>query len=123
MLHKRACAADNAPTWDKTKAKARLDERTAFWFQNGKLLDTDAAGKVACLCCHTTVPYALARPALRNALGESEPAPLTRLLKDTARRVRSSETHQLLYDDSATKQAESRGTEAVLSADSFDQRR
>jgi len=109
-------AADNAPAWDKTKAKARLDERTAFWFQNGKQLDTDPAGKIACLCCHTTVPYALARPTLRNALGESEPAPLARLLKDTARRVQSSETHELLYDDSAAKQAESRGTEAILSA-------
>jgi hypothetical protein len=40
-----------------------------LWWTKAKVLKT-GAGDARCLSCHTAIPYALARPALRRALGE-----------------------------------------------------
>jgi squalene-hopene/tetraprenyl-beta-curcumene cyclase len=73
-----------------------------------------------CFSCHTAVPYALARPALRTMLAESaEAAPERQLMDDVRRRVRLWDETSPFYTDQYVargKSAESRGTEAVLSA-------
>jgi len=102
--------------WDRAAAAKYLDDRMNAWFTNATKLQT-GEGKTACVSCHTPLPYALARPALRRAMRVSA-ATLeeTRLLDETTRRVESYGTHQLLYEMNETKKAESRGTEAVLNA-------
>lgn len=73
-----------------------------------------------CFSCHTAVPYAMARPALRAALGEATPTSEEgRMMADVRRRVELwQETKPFYADnpDSPGKAAESRGTEAILSA-------
>lgn len=73
-----------------------------------------------CFSCHTAVPYALARPALRAMLGESAPAaPEQQLMGDVRRRVRLWGETTPFYTDQYVgpgKSAESLGSEAVLSA-------
>jgi squalene-hopene/tetraprenyl-beta-curcumene cyclase len=102
--------------WDREGAARYLDERMQVWFANGKKLRTGQAETV-CVSCHTTLPYALARPALRRAMhvGALTPQEM-RLLEETTRRVESYGDHQPLYDHSESKKTESRGTEAVLNA-------
>jgi squalene-hopene/tetraprenyl-beta-curcumene cyclase len=60
-----AIAAD----WNPRLAADYLDARQKEWFAwpraNG--------GAKPCISCHTGLPYLLARPALRKALGEKEP--------------------------------------------------
>src|SRR5579872_5939349 len=72
--------------WGKEAAKY-LDERMDLWFAKAKKLRTGEA-KTSCISCHTAVPYALARPALRQMAGADQPTPQeTRLLAETIQRV------------------------------------
>lgn len=110
-------ASADEPQWDKKKAAAWLDERAKWWVgQNIAQRATDANGKVACLCCHTTAPYALARPALGKSLPASDSPTLDKLLKDVDRRLVAWPTIALMYASNEAKKNESRGTEAILSA-------
>jgi len=105
-----------ASGWDRESAARYLDERMQVWFANGKRLRTGQSETV-CVSCHTTVPYVLARPALRRAMHVSAATPEeVRLFEETNRRVESYGAHQYLYDHSESKKTESRGTEAVLNA-------
>jgi squalene-hopene/tetraprenyl-beta-curcumene cyclase len=117
-------AADTVPmnvrfvseSWDREGAARFLDERMDVWFANAKKLRT-GGGQTVCVSCHTTIPYALARPALRRAMQVSPfTAQELRLLEETTRRVKSYGAHQPLYDHTESKKTESRGTEAVLNA-------
>ena len=102
--------------WDREGAARYLDDRMQVWFVNAKKLRTGQA-ETACVSCHTTVPYVLARPALRRAMKVSAVTPQElRLLEETIRRVESYGAHQPLYDHIDSKKTESRGTEAVLNA-------
>src|SRR5438552_12463844 len=102
--------------WDREGAARYLDERMQLWFANGKKLRTGQAETV-CVSCHTTLPYVLARPALRRAMHVSVLTPQEmRLLEETTRRAESYGDHQPRYDHSQSKITESRGTEAVLNA-------
>jgi squalene-hopene/tetraprenyl-beta-curcumene cyclase len=103
------------PTWNKKTALARLDERAKWWLDSGvSQRATDAKGKTACLSCHTTVPYALARPMLGKVLAANEGTPLDRLLKNVDRRLEAGAGFAEMYDFDEDKKKESRGTEAVL---------
>jgi squalene-hopene/tetraprenyl-beta-curcumene cyclase len=116
--HRAASRDDGAASssWDREGAARYLDERMQVWFANGKKLRTGQAETV-CVSCHTSLPYALARPALRRAMKVSAfTAQEMRLLEETTRRVESYGDHQPLYDHSESKKTESRGTEAVLNA-------
>src|ERR1700730_12398431 len=62
-------AAASIQTWDKASAAKYLDSRQAWW-QDGHHRQKDHG--TVCVSCHTQVPYALARPALRNSLGEQK---------------------------------------------------
>ena len=74
----------------------------------------------SCISCHTALPYALARPALRTALGDTGPTPSeTELLQDVGKRVELWREVEPYYPDQRLdlpKTSESRGTEAILNA-------
>ena len=104
-------------SWNPRGAAAYLDQRQGWW----------AAWPIAardhqtfCVSCHTAVPYALSRPALRAALAEEAPSLNERtLLDNVTKRVRLWKEVEPFYSDAkdgVNKTAESRGTEAVLNA-------
>ena len=105
-----------ANTWDQKAAAAYLDQREAWW------MDWPPASRdhqTFCISCHTAVPYALSRPALRKALGEGSPSVVERkLLDDVIKRVRLWKEVGPFYSSAGydNKTDESRGTEAVLNA-------
>jgi squalene-hopene/tetraprenyl-beta-curcumene cyclase len=103
--------------WNAKAAAAYLDQRERWWMG---WQDAAREHGTFCISCHTAVPYALARPALRGALGEKEPNDLESSLMENARkRVRLWKELAPVYndkDDGANKSAESRATEAVLLA-------
>jgi squalene-hopene/tetraprenyl-beta-curcumene cyclase len=106
-------------SWNREAAAAYLDQRMDEWFAKGARLRT-GDGETTCVSCHTVIPYALARPALRRAMhGKTSTAPTpqeAQLVDETSRRVQTYDAHQLLYDFDDDKKGESRGTEAVLYA-------
>ncbi len=107
-------ADENARTWNRAAAATYLDDRIDMWFANATKLRTGQE-KTTCVSCHSSLPYALARPALRRALHATAPtAQEARLVDETTRRVESYNTHELLYEIDDVKKVESRGTEAVL---------
>jgi squalene-hopene/tetraprenyl-beta-curcumene cyclase len=73
-----------------------------------------------CVSCHTVLPYAMARPALRAALGEQAPSSTERqLLDNVTKRVRLWKEVEPAYPTEkrgALKTEESRGTESILNA-------
>src|SRR4051812_47997361 len=62
--------------WQPARAAAYLDERAKEWFAFASAHRGTGATQTTCVSCHTLVPYALARPALRrtddSAAAESE---------------------------------------------------
>jgi squalene-hopene/tetraprenyl-beta-curcumene cyclase len=109
-------AQGEASGWNTEGAATYLDDQMDAWFANGKKLQTGRDQSVTvCISCHTTLPYALARPALRRAMhGGSTTPQEARLLQEIARRVETFGKHQLLYDSDEAKKIQSPGTEAVL---------
>jgi squalene-hopene/tetraprenyl-beta-curcumene cyclase len=110
-------ATNDAGSWDSKAAAAYLDQRANWWMGwDQSVRDHDTF----CVSCHTALPYALARPALRAALGEQSPSATERkLLANVTKRVRLWNEVEPFYSDEkrgAPKTAESRGTEAVLNA-------
>jgi squalene-hopene/tetraprenyl-beta-curcumene cyclase len=104
-------------SWDQKAAAAYLDRREQWW------MDWPRAKRdhdTFCVSCHTAVPYALSRSALRRALAEAAPSgPEGRLLDNVTRRVRLWNDVAPFYTDAdrgAYKSVESRGTESVLNA-------
>ncbi len=111
-------AADTkgAGQWDAAAAARYLDARMDSWWANAKVLKTGEA-ETRCISCHTAVPHALARPALRRILGEAAPtAHETRILDTVQARLAFLGNAQPFYDHTEAKKVESRGVEAVLSA-------
>jgi squalene-hopene/tetraprenyl-beta-curcumene cyclase len=116
-----ALAADDSTAsssvWNRKAAGAYLDQRQAWWIT----WPTAARDHGSfCISCHTALPYALARPALRSALKELEPSTNEKkMLADITNRVRLWDEVEPFYPDATRgvpKTAESRGTEAILNA-------
>ena len=109
-------AAPVSSSWNPKTAAAYLDHRANWWMDwNGAARDHGTF----CISCHTTLPYALARPALREALAEQGSSIYERrLVEDVAKRVRLWKDVGPYYSDQGYdhKTAESRGTESVLNA-------
>jgi hypothetical protein len=106
-----------SPAWNKAAAAAYLDGRAEWWLHwQPAARDHDTA----CVSCHTTLPYALARPALRTSMGTPEPAaPEQGIVAHVDTRVRLWNEVEPFYPDQTRglpKTSESRGTEAVLNA-------
>jgi squalene-hopene/tetraprenyl-beta-curcumene cyclase len=108
--------------WNKDRAAQYLDSRAKAWFDFGGSGRGSGMDKTSCISCHTSLPYALARPVLTKLAGDKEPAPLfTRILEQRKKRVDNwkdldSPKFVLSYDFSEQKKKESWGTEAVLNA-------
>ena len=103
-----------ATSWDQKAAAAYLDQREGWWTEwTGAARDHCTF----CVSCHTSVAYALSRPALRDALAEEGPSVNeSKLLDNVTKRVRLWKEVGPFYSDQGYKAAESRGTEAVLNA-------
>jgi squalene-hopene/tetraprenyl-beta-curcumene cyclase len=110
-------ATDASESWDKRAAALYLDQRAAWW-AGWSLASRDH--NTFCISCHTTVPYVLARPALRKQLTESGPSVNERIiLENVQTRVRLWKEVEPYYKDSdygGTKAVESRATESVINA-------
>ena len=106
-----------ANSWDQKAAAAYLDQRANWWMEWPK---SARDHETFCVSCHTAVPYALSRPALRKPLAEASPsANERRLLDNVTKRVRLWKEVAPFYTDAdrgAYKSVESRGTESVLNA-------
>jgi squalene-hopene/tetraprenyl-beta-curcumene cyclase len=104
-------------TWHPSAAADYLDARQAWW---RTWPGAERDHETSCVSCHTSVPYALARPALRAALDErSAEPPEADLLDDVRKRVWLWNEVEPFYPDQTQglpKTSESRGTEAVLNA-------
>src|SRR2546422_1572634 len=106
-----------ASSWDQRAAAAYLDRRAGWWMEWPKAARDH---ETFCVSCHTAVPYALSRPALRKALAEEVPSVIERrLLDNVTKRVRLWKEVAPFYSDADRgmhKTVESRGTESVLNA-------
>jgi squalene-hopene/tetraprenyl-beta-curcumene cyclase len=104
-------------TWNKKAAAAYLDDRQTWWIN---WPESARDHKTFCVSCHTVLPYALARPALRSALTETVPSANERKLVDNVtKRVQLWNDVQPFYSTEkvgALKTPQSRGTESVLNA-------
>jgi squalene-hopene/tetraprenyl-beta-curcumene cyclase len=103
-------------SWDQKAAASYLDYRAGWWMEwTGSARDHGTF----CISCHTALPYALSRPALRAVLAEQSPTVTERrLIDNVTRRVRLWKDVGPYYSDPGYdgKAAESRGTESVLNA-------
>ncbi len=109
--------ADVSLNWNPKAAANYLDQREAWWSTwSVAARDHDTY----CVSCHTVLPYAMARPALRATLAEvDQPAPERSLIENVTKRVRLWNEVAPFYSDEARgapKTAESRGTESILNA-------
>src|SRR5665213_2139003 len=108
--------AQPSPSWNPKAATDYLDRRASWWMAwPGAKRDHGTF----CVSCHTAVPYALARPFLRAAMGEKAPSENERsLLENVAKRVRLWNQVEPFYTESGegNKTIQSRGTESVLNA-------
>jgi squalene-hopene/tetraprenyl-beta-curcumene cyclase len=106
-----------AVSWNKKAAAAYLDERETWWMS---WPDSARDHNTFCVSCHTVVPYALARPALRSALAEHAPSVNeAKLLDNVKKRVSLWNDMAPFYSDEKVgplKTPQSRGTESVLNA-------
>jgi squalene-hopene/tetraprenyl-beta-curcumene cyclase len=108
-----------APTlpWDPAAAARYLDDRQTWWIN---WPESARDHQTFCVSCHTVVPYALARPRLRNLPGITFPdANDTKLLENVTLRVTRWNEMQPFYSDEKVgphKTAQSRGTESILNA-------
>jgi squalene-hopene/tetraprenyl-beta-curcumene cyclase len=104
-------------SWDPKAAAAYLDRRQAWWMEWPRAQRDHGT---FCVSCHTAVPYAISRSALRRALDEQAPSPdEQRLLDNVTKRVRLWKEVEPFYKDADRgpyKSVESRGTESVLNA-------
>jgi len=101
----------HADGWRPDKAGKHLDQRQQAWFRSAQ-----------CISCHTGLPYALARPALRKLAAETTASePESKMLGQVKRRVAhwqelDSKAFGLYYDANDVLKKQSWGTEAVFNA-------
>jgi len=109
--------ADPSAGWNRKAAAAYLDQRATWW---ASWPNAQRDHGTFCVSCHTALPYALARPSLRQPLGETgASAPETALLANITRRVTMWRDVEPFYPDQTRgvpKTSESRATEAILNA-------
>ena len=106
-----------ARSWDPKAAAAYLDQR-ANWWMTWPVAARDH--DTFCVSCHTAVPYAISRSALRGPLDETALSPgEQKLVANVTKRVRLWKEVAPFYNDKNDgpgKTVQSRGTEAVLNA-------
>jgi squalene-hopene/tetraprenyl-beta-curcumene cyclase len=112
-----AAVEPDASGWDAKAAAKYLDSRAEWW----STWPNAARDKgTFCISCHTTLPYAIARPALRTTLGESGPsASESKILNNLLTRARDWRDIEPFYPDQTRgipKTSESRAIESVMNA-------
>ena len=109
--------ASNGAGWDPAAAARYLDAR-AIWWTTWPNAARDRG--TYCMSCHTTLPYALARPALRGLLNESAPsAGEQQIVGNLLTRARAWRDVEPWYPDQTRgipKTSESRAIESVMNA-------
>jgi squalene-hopene/tetraprenyl-beta-curcumene cyclase len=109
--------AAKSGAWDKAAAAKYLDDREVWW-QEWPHAQKDHG--TVCVSCHTQVPYALARPLLRNELGEQKLSDPERAMLDSIiKRVNLGNDAETFYSDAEHgpgKTREARNAEAVNNA-------
>jgi squalene-hopene/tetraprenyl-beta-curcumene cyclase len=109
-------ATQVATSWNQKAAASYLDYRAGWWMEwTGSARDHGTF----CISCHTALPYALSRPALRVALAEQTPTVSERrLIANVTKRVRLWKDIGPYYSEQGYdgRADESRGTESVLNA-------
>jgi len=119
VLWATARGASTAPaaSWNRQAAAKYLDQREVWW-QAWPRAQKDHG--TVCISCHTQVPYALVRPALRRDLGESAMSAAEKTMMDSVEtRVNRWSEMVPFYSDAKNgpgKTVEAHGTEAVLNA-------
>ena len=112
-----AAVEPDATGWDAKAAAKYLDAR-AEWWSTWPNAARDRG--TFCISCHTTLPFAIARPALRGPLGEREPSPAEgKILNNLLTRARNWRDIEPFYPDQTRgipKTSESRAIEAVMNA-------
>ena len=107
----------NPQSWDPKAAAAYLDGR-AVWWSTWPNASRDHG--TFCVSCHTAVPYALSRSALRRPLGERGPsAGETAIHDNVVKRVSMWRDVAPFYPDQTRgipKTSESRGSESIMNA-------
>ncbi len=99
--------------WSPGAAATYLDSREVWW-QSWPAAQRSQG--TVCVSCHTVLPYALVRPALRGQLHQTGlTSTENRMLNSIETRVTDWQQMKPYYDDSAHA-APSRATEAVLNA-------
>src|SRR5579863_9917892 len=105
--------ATGGNAWSPKAAAAYLDGRASWWTTWSK---SARDHETFCISCHTAAPYALGRPALREALHEQSLSPQERRIQDNiVKRVRMWKDAEPFYSDQTSglpKTSESRGTES-----------
>lgn len=113
----RAGASNDAVGWNPAAAARYLDGR-ATWWTTWPNAARDRG--TYCMSCHTTLPYALARPALRGLLNERGPsAGEEKIVGNLLTRARAWREVEPWYPDQTRgipKTSESRAIEAVMNA-------
>jgi len=103
--------------WDAKAAAKYLDGR-ADWWTTWPNAARDRG--TYCMSCHTTLPYALARPAMRGALGETAPSVTEgKIFANLLTRARNWRDIEPWYPDQTRgipKTSESRAIESVMNA-------
>ncbi len=114
---------ENTPDkWNMRTASQYLDGRGTEWFKFDGARRGEGAASVSCVSCHTLLPYALARPALRRVSGDKVPTEMeAKLLEQVKNRVSNwdrldASPFALFYDFDEPKKKQSRGTEAIMNA-------
>src|SRR5688572_2345153 len=112
-----AAGPSDTSGWDAKAAANYLDARAEWWATWPNAARDQGT---YCMSCHTTLPYALARPALRVALGEREvPASEARIFSNLLTRARNWRDVEPWYPDQTRgipKTSESRAIESVMNA-------
>ena len=113
----RGAARADPPGWDPKAAASYLDDRATFW---ATWPNAARDRGTFCISCHTTLPFAIARPALRGLLGEKAPgAAESRIFDNLLTRARAYKDVEPFYPDQTRgipKTSESRAIESVMNA-------
>src|SRR5262249_43060776 len=110
-------------TWTPAATAKYMEARADWWLT----WSSSARGQgTACVSCHTTMPIALALPALGRTRGESKPTAVETKLMDTARKrvanwdkivaKPTGDKDPFVPFYAGNKKASALGTEAVLNA-------
>lgn len=112
LLSALAAGAILAADWNPRLAADYLDSRQKEWFDWPA---ASASTGSACISCHTNLPYLVARPALRRALGENRPTPYETRFLEIMRSRADKPTAETLYPKSKDP-SHAAGVESIFTA-------